>query len=302
MSQDHWLAIAPPDLVSALERELLWRKCQGHKFGESTFLLRGDPVPLVWSQVVWPHVEVISINSIGQAASILRTQGKFWTHHSVECHRRGELIVEQAKRLHQKKIEFPALPPRKKHGAFCLLNENEMIFTKEEDRAGVQGILNFAESKESPSRAYLKLWEVFTRIERFPKPRTICLDLGSCPGGWTWVLALLEAEVISIDGAPLAPAVAGLPNVKFLKKDAFTLNPKDFSQVEWFFSDMICYPEKLLELVKVWLAEGQAKNFICTLKFQGEADFQLISEFEKLGQVIHLGNNKHELTWIRLAK
>jgi integrase len=47
-----------------------------------------------------------------------------------------------------------------------------------------------------PSRAYLKLWELFTLIGEHPRPGELCLDLGSSPGGWTWVLQRLGARVV----------------------------------------------------------------------------------------------------------
>ncbi len=64
-----------------------------------------------------------------------------------------------------------------------------------------------------PSRAYLKLWEALVRFGRWPAPGDRCLDLGASPGGWTWVLAKLGANVTAVDKAPLAPAVAAMPGV-----------------------------------------------------------------------------------------
>ena len=62
-----------------------------------------------------------------------------------------------------------------------------------------------------PNRAYLKLWEALTLAAnmpdgRMPRPGELCLDLGSSPGGWSWVLQKLGARVISVDKAPLDPA------------------------------------------------------------------------------------------------
>jgi hypothetical protein len=39
-----------------------------------------------------------------------------------------------------------------------------------------------------PSRAYLKLWEVFSRLGVTPKKDDLCLDLGPSPRGWSWEL------------------------------------------------------------------------------------------------------------------
>ncbi len=83
------------------------------------------------------------------------------------------------------------------------------------------GEWNFNEDKiNPPSRAYLKLWEFFTRFQIFPDKNDICLDLGACPGGWTWVLSGLAKQVIAYDKSPLDARVMALPNVVFHAEDA----------------------------------------------------------------------------------
>ena len=151
-----------------------------------------------------------------------------------------------------------------------------------------------------PSRAYLKLWEILTLIGKWPKAGERCLEIGASPGSWTWALAELGAEVVAVDRAPLDPSIACLPHITFLKKDAFTLQPD--ANVQWLFSDLICYPHKLLEWIHPWL---ELKiNIVCTLKFQGEKDYQILTEFEKIegSDIFRLFHNKHELTFVRLQK
>jgi hypothetical protein len=48
----------------------------------------------------------------------------------------------------------------------------------------------------------------FTLICERPQPSEFCVDLGSSPGGWTWVLQKLGARVLSVDKAALDPSVA----------------------------------------------------------------------------------------------
>ena len=151
-----------------------------------------------------------------------------------------------------------------------------------------------------PSRAYLKLWELFTVHHLVPEKGSRVIDFGSCPGGWTWVLQQVGCEVLSIDKAPLAPQIAKLSRVEFLKADAFSLKPEDLGPVDWFFSDIICYPPKLFELVKSWKEKKLCDRFVCTIKFQGETDFKTMEKFEKElnARVLHLFHNKHEVTAI----
>jgi 23S rRNA (cytidine2498-2'-O)-methyltransferase len=165
--------------------------------------------------------------------------------------------------------------------------------------------VRFIEDKSSsPSRAYLKLWEAFTLIGQKPGPGDLCLDLGACPGGWTWVLATLGARVISVDKAPLDPRIAAMPGVEVRRESAFGLDPRSESvpAVDWLCSDVICYPARLLGLVERWLATGKARRFVCSVKFQGETDFGVIEAFKAIpgSRLMHLSANKHELTWVKL--
>ena len=88
--------------------------------------------------------------------------------------------------------------------------------------------------------------------------------------------------------------------VHFKSGNAFAITPDSSDSFDWIFSDVACYPEKLLEWVQLWLNSGKCKNFICTLKFQGDDDYQAAQAFAKIpgSHVMHLSHNKHELTWI----
>jgi 23S rRNA (cytidine2498-2'-O)-methyltransferase len=165
------------------------------------------------------------------------------------------------------------------------------------------GEAQFIEDKTAPSRAYLKLWELFTRIGERPRPDETCLDLGASPGGWTWVLARLGAQVTAVDKAPLAPSVARLPNVTVLQQSAFALEPRAVGPIDWLFSDVVCYPVRLFALVETWLRAGTVRRFVCTVKFQGATDFETARRFAQLpgAQLLHLHHNKHELTWLKLS-
>jgi 23S rRNA (cytidine2498-2'-O)-methyltransferase len=136
----------------------------------------------------------------------------------------------------------------------------------------VNGEVAFAEDREGPpSRAYLKLWEALTRLGRHPGPGETCLDLGAAPGGWTWALAARRAGDGGGQGAARS-GVAAMPGVTCRQESAFGLDPRQEPPVDWLFSDVICYPARLLALVRRWIEAGAARNFVCTLKFQGETD------------------------------
>ena len=163
------------------------------------------------------------------------------------------------------------------------------------------GEILFNENKtEPPSRAYLKLWEIFTLCDTFPLANDTAIDLGACPGGWTWVMAKHNVNVLAVDKAEIDVSIQKMPHVTYLNQSGFSLLPKDYPNTTWLLSDMACYPTRLYELAQKWLEKSTVKNFIFTLKLQGEENLEQIDLFRQIenSSIIHLSCNKHELTWI----
>ncbi|MFM9934998.1 MAG: SAM-dependent methyltransferase, partial [Novosphingobium sp.] len=188
-------------------------------------------------------------------------------------------------------------------GSWTLLEPNLILAAPACSSPFPNGVVRFVENREAPpSRAYLKLWEALTVIGVKPQVGDLCLDLGASPGGWTWVLAGLGANVIAVDKAPIEPAIAAMPGVTVRTESAFGLDPAREPPVDWLFSDVICYPERLLGLVQRWLAAGRARRYVCTIKFQGATDHATARRFAAIpgSKLLHLHNNKHELTWVKL--
>ena len=133
-----------------------------------------------------------------------------------------------------------------------------------------------------------------------PQRGSHCVDAGACPGGWTWVLNTLGAEITAIDRSPLADFLMREPRITFMQHDAFTLTPESLGKQDWVCSDVICYPPRLLEWVERWRASGLCSKFICTIKMQGAPDFDTIRRFAEIphSKIVHLTANKHELTWL----
>ena len=52
----------------------------------------------------------------------------------------------------------------------------------------------------------------------------------------------------------------------------FAARAAAFGPVDWWCSDIVAYPERLLDLVTRWLEAGQVRNLVCTVKFQGPTD------------------------------
>jgi 23S rRNA (cytidine2498-2'-O)-methyltransferase len=266
-------------------------------------LKSGPAVPAPWAQNTWFDVQRIAIDSIADAANKLRAIQRNWALYAFRLHRRAALIEVRLPVVRAKPLVFPAPAPRAPLGSWTLLDERTVLAAARCASPFRHGEARFVEDRTAPpNRAYLKLWEALTLAGTRPGPGSVCLDLGASPGGWTWVLQGLGARVIAVDKAPLDPRIAALPNVEQRKLSAFALDPAAEAPVDWLFSDVVCYPTRLLGLVRRWLDSGRARNFVCTLKFQGPTDHATAREFQAIpgSRLLHLFHNKHELTWIRV--
>lgn len=288
--------IAPKDFEDVLAEELGPRVRERH----GRLFLADGAAPAAFAQNQWFEPKTFKFKSISQAADHLRSIQRNWWLHSVAAHRRAELIREQLPPLKPKPLTFLASIPVSPLGSWCLLDEETLLYSARCSSPFPDGEVEFIEDKVGPpSRAYLKLWELFTLQGRHPAAGERVIDLGSSPGGWTWVLDQLGCEVLSVDKAPLDDKLKLSPRVKFINESAFALSPEDYPQVQWLFSDVICYPDRLLKLVQAW--EKFVPNLVCTIKFQGPTDFATLEGFKKIpgARLMHLSCNKHELTWWR---
>lgn len=260
----------------------------------------GAPAPVAWCENIWKEPRRLSVRSISDAARQLRELAPRWTLFPYQHHRRATLIHEQVPRARGLEIEFLSALPKSNPASFLLLSPDSILASAHCTSPFANGELLFKGDPSAPSRAYLKLWELFTVHKLKPRPGSYCLDLGSSPGGWTWVLQAIGAHVTSVDKAPLDPKVAALPRVEYRRHDAFTLKPEALERVDWVFSDIICEPKRLWDLVQNWRESRHSPGFVCTLKFKGETDHGTTRLFREVptSHLMHLHHNKHELTWV----
>ena len=274
------------------------------EFAHDRLLVAAGPTqPAAWAQNIWLDPIEIGIDSIGDAAKKLRAIQRNWAVYAPQLHRRAMLIQAQLPSVSAKPLEFGSPAPSAPLGSWTLLDANTLLAAPHCTSPFPNGEIRFVEDRTGPpSRAYQKLWEALTLIGRRPGPGEVCLDLGSSPGGWSWALAQMGARVISVDKAPLAPEVARFPGVEHRSESAFALDPRAVGPVDWLFSDVVCYPARLLALIERWLDAGTCRRFVCTIKFQGETDHATAARFAAIpgSQLRHLFHNKHELTWIKL--
>lgn len=295
------LYLAPRFLEQELEAELTRRGLAVRERAGRLFLCEGEESDVIWADDVWYDVKEAPVESISKAAKFLRQTRLPFVHYSENNHRRGELILESLKKQPRERLRFGEPLPAGPWAAFSLPSPDRMWFSTKLRSLVPLGEAEFEENKtEPPSRAYLKLWEAMTVHGIRPAPGARVLDLGASPGGWTWVLANAGCTVVAVDKADLTLEMMRHPRVTQLRESAFGLDPVAVGVVEWVFSDIICYPERLLALVKRWRTYGLVKNFVCTVKFQGDTDWNAIDAFLAIpgSRLVHQYHNKHELTWI----
>jgi 23S rRNA (cytidine2498-2'-O)-methyltransferase len=266
-------------------------------------LSSSPPYPSAWALDVWTAPQEVPVVSVKAAADALLAVQRNWSAYAAEHHRRMALIGERLPPIKPRKLVFPEAAPISHLGAWTLLAPDRLLMSPTKTSPFANGECVFEEDRVGPpSRAYLKLWEALTRIGVWPQPGETCLDLGASPGGWTWALAQLGAQVTAVDKAALDPAVAALPGVNTLRESAFAMEPR---AVDWLVCDVIAYPARLHALMTSWIEARAPRRIVCTVKFQGDTDFEAQDLFAAIpgGRLMHLVHNKHELTfaWSRDA-
>lgn len=294
---------AHPDFVDELARELQMQTNESPLQIGRIFFTPQKLQPL-WCHNHLRNVETHTFQSISEAQKILKAKAKFWHLHPGNAVRRSKLIQDGLPKWKIKPLSFLGTLPTIPLGTWTLKDENTLLLSADCSSVFPDGEMIFAENKtEPPSRAYLKLWEFFTLHQVAPKKGSTCIDLGSAPGGWTWVLDTLDTKIWSVDKADLELKKPSAHITK-ITKDAFAVKPESIGPVDWLCSDLICYPDRLYDLVQEWRQSGLVKNFVCTIKFQGDTDYRALERFKAIpgSSLQHLWWNKHEVTWSLLDK
>jgi 23S rRNA (cytidine2498-2'-O)-methyltransferase len=297
---DRTAYLAAEGYVDELAAELGAVECRHGRL----LIASGPPRPAAWAANIWLEPREIRVSSISDAAAELRAIQRNWALYTPKLYRRATLIQEQLPKVSAKPLVFGTPAPTAPLGSWTLLDAHTVLAAADCSSPFPNGEIRFVEDRGGPpSRAYLKLWEALNLIACQPGPGERCLDLGSSPGGWSWALQRMGAHVLSVDKAPLAPDIARLPGIEHRLASAFALDPRTVGPVDWLFSDVVCYPARLLALVERWFAAETCRRFVCTVKFQGATDHDTARRFAAIpgSQLRHLFHNKHELTWIKIG-
>ncbi|MFO0947277.1 MAG: SAM-dependent methyltransferase [Planctomycetota bacterium] len=163
------------------------------------------------------------------------------------------------------------------------------------------GRVEIPEDRKAPARAYRKLREALLHANWSIEPGETVVDLGSSPGGWAYVALEAGAHVTAVDRSKLDSALMKHPRLEFVRGDAFKFAP--LQPVDWLICDVIAFPNRIIELLDIWLSRGWCRRFCVTLKFRGTEDYPIMDRVTPIlaarakGTMLRrLENNKNEVT------
>ncbi len=153
----------------------------------------------------------------------------------------------------------------------------------------------------APASSFRKLEEALLCLRRWPQQGERAVDVGACPGGWTRVLRRNGANVDAVDRQPLVQHLMRDRRVHFHKADAFTWEPE--GPVDWWVSDVIAFPERILGMVERVANEVRPRFAVIQMKFRREPDHdavaQALATLRAAGygaRARHFFNDKNEMT------
>ena len=168
---------------------------------------------------------------------------------------------------------------------------------------------------DAPSRSTLKLEEAILTFvpqaeekKRFTEEMT-GIDLGACPGGWTYQLVKRGLFVYAVDHGKMATSLHDTGRIEHCAEDGFKFQPPKRKQIDWLVCDMVEQPIRISKLMAKWLVNGWCREAIFNLKLPMKKRYQevqlcldyLEEELTKQGfwfkiQAKHLYHDREEIT------
>ncbi|MFS2225431.1 23S rRNA (cytidine(2498)-2'-O)-methyltransferase RlmM [Pantoea sp. B65] len=145
------------------------------------------------------------------------------------------------------------------------------------------GIPRLKFPSDAPSRSTLKLEEAFHVFipadewdERLASGM-YAVDLGACPGGWTYQLVQRSMMVEAIDNGPMAPSLMDTGQVTHHREDGFKYRPVR-TNIYWVVCDMVEKPVRVANLMAEWLINGWCREAIFNLKLPMKKRYEEVSQ------------------------
>jgi 23S rRNA (cytidine2498-2'-O)-methyltransferase len=159
--------LAPRGFVAELKQEL--GSCVRQVYGDLV-VAAGQRLPVAWVANIWYEPAPLSIASINDAARKLRAIQRNWVVYPFAYHRRAALIDSKLPKVSAKPLIFGRPAPTAPLGSWTLIAPNLILASPLCSSPFPNGEVRFVEDHTAPSRAYLKLWELFTLIGEHPQP------------------------------------------------------------------------------------------------------------------------------------
>ena len=159
------------------------------------------------------------------------------------------------------------------------------------------GIARLKFPPAAPSRSTLKLDEAFLALlshserARWLERGMSAVDLGACPGGWSYQLVRRGIRVTAIDNGAMADTLMRSGMVIHERTDGFRYRPK--KMVDWMVCDMVEKPAKVAELAVQWIVEKRSRFCMVNLKLPMKKRFAELQKCQAMAQAA-LGNS---LVW-----
>ncbi|WP_058961521.1 23S rRNA (cytidine(2498)-2'-O)-methyltransferase RlmM [Type-E symbiont of Plautia stali] len=155
------------------------------------------------------------------------------------------------------------------------LPENNSLF--------YMGIPRLKFPSDAPSRSTLKLEEafhVFIPADEWDErlgSGMYAVDLGACPGGWTYQLVKRSMWVYAVDNGPMAPSLMDTGQVTHCREDGFKYRPSR-NNISWLVCDMVEKPVRVASLMTEWLVNGWCREAIFNLKLPMKKRYEEVTQ------------------------
>lgn len=154
------------------------------------------------------------------------------------------------------------------------------------------GITRLKFPADAPSRSTLKLEEAFhTFVPREEWQTRLtsglnAVDLGACPGGWTYQLVKRGMMVQAVDNGQMDQKLMDTGQVKHFLEDGFRFQPSK-RNIHWLVCDMVEKPQRVAKLMGQWVADGWCKEAIFNLKLPMKKRFAMVQScFEGIHEIM----------------
>lgn len=133
-----------------------------------------------------------------------------------------------------------------------------------------RGIPRLRFPSDAPSRSTLKLEEAllsFLREDEMASslsPARRAVDLGACPGGWTYQFVKRGMRTQAVDNGAMNEKLMLSGLVEHHRVDGFKFTPA--RPVDWMVCDMVEQPKRVAALALSWWQNQYARRFIFNLK------------------------------------